>query len=105
DGLADAITRPASPGAVAHVAAELRREHDTSAAAVERRAEERLAAALVPVDVGRVEERHAGVERSVDDGTRSVLVDPHAEVVAAEADDRDLRSFRSQPPRSHTRRC
>ena len=99
-----------APRAVAHVAAELRREHDPVAPPFEHLAEERLAAALVAVDVRRVEQRDAGVERGVDDGARPLEVDAHAEVVAAEADDRDLGPIATQPTRTHgqdgkLRRC
>ena len=51
--------------AVAHVAPELRREHDSIATAAQRVAEDRLAAALVAVDIRGVEERHVRVERGV----------------------------------------
>ena len=70
---------------------ELRRDHDLVTARAERGAEEllRLAAA---VHLGGVEVRDARVERGVDDGTRRVLVDAHAEVVAPEPHHREQRS-------------
>ena len=77
--------------------AELRGEHDSLPPPPERLAEERLAPP-VAVALGGVEERHAGLERRVDDRARPVLVDAPAEVVAAEADDGDLeRSEASHP--------
>ena len=72
--------------------AELRREHDPVAPALEHLPEQRLAAAAVAVDVGGVEQGHADVERGVDDGARAFFVHARAEVVAAESDDRDLRT-------------
>ena len=55
----------------------------------ERVADDRLAGAGA-VDVGGVEERDAGLDRRVDDGVRSGLVDAPAEVVAAQADHADF---------------
>ena len=49
---------------------------------------EELLAERSAVDVGGVEQRDARVERGVDDRLRRGLVDPAAEVVAAETDDR-----------------
>jgi hypothetical protein len=78
--------------------AELRREHDPFAPTAQQLAEEALARAAVAVDrraravsvdVGRVEERDAGVQRRVDDRARALEVEPSAEVVAAEPDARD----------------
>jgi len=105
DGLVDVRARAARVGPVAHVAAELRRKHDAVAPACQHLTEEGLATALAAVDVGGVEERDTGVEGCVHDGTRSLEIDPHPEVVAAEADHRDLGPFRSQPPRTHDRPC
>jgi len=67
--------------------------------------EERLAPTPVAVDVCGVEKRDAGVESRVDDGARPLEIDPHAEVVATEADDRDFGPLISQSPRAHERRC
>ena len=64
----------------------------------ERPAEQLLAAAAVAVDVRGVEERDARVERGVDDRARRLLVDPPAEVVAAEPDDGHLK-IRELPSR------
>ena len=86
DRLADVRARTTRLGSVAHVAAELRGEHDAVAPALECLAEERLAAALVSVDVGGVEERHARSKCRVDDGARAFEIHAHAEVVATEAD-------------------
>src|SRR5262249_36931361 len=48
-----------------------------------------LGAALVAVDVGRIEEGDAEIERLVDDAPRPFEVEPDAEIVAAEPDRRD----------------
>ena len=103
DRLADVLAGTARLGAVAHVAAELRREEDPIAPALERFPEERLAAALIAVDVRGVEERHARVQRGVDDCTRPVEIDTAAEVVAAETDDRDVRAFLAEAACTHGR--
>ena len=87
---ADVLARAAPLRAVAHRLAELRGEHDLVAASLQHPAEQRLAAALVAVDVRGVEERDARVERGIDDGARRILVDPAAEVVRPEADDGDV---------------
>ena len=97
----DVVARAATGRAVAHLLAELRRQHDLVAPAVEHAADDRLAAAGLPVDVGRVEERDAHLERRVDHGARRVFVDPAAEVVAAEADHRHPQSGGAQHAISH----
>ena len=67
------------------------RQHDVLAPWAEDLAELLLRAAAIAVDVGGVEQRNAGLDRAVDDLARGV--DPHrAEIVAAEADDRDFDS-------------
>ena len=101
DRLADVGARTAGGLAVAEVVPELRREHDLVAPAGERAADDLLAAAPVAVDVRGVEERDARVERGVDHRARSLLVDPAAEVVAAEADDGHLEIGAAEPPRAH----
>ena len=73
-----------------HVHPELGGQHDLVAPAAEHLAEELLAGAGAAVDVGGVEEGDALVERGVDDGAGAFEVDAAAEVVAAEADDRDV---------------
>src|SRR5581483_1285468 len=83
-----------------HRLAELRRDDDPVASALERAADVLLARPL-RVDVGRVEERDAGVERRVDDGERLLVVAAAAEVVRAEADDRDLRPALAQVSCAH----
>src|SRR5206468_1018323 len=75
---------------VAHVVAELRRQNDAVTAALEHLTEEALAVPAIAVDVGRVEEGDARVEGGIDDLTRPLQVEAAAEVVAAEADLRDL---------------
>ena len=86
----DVVRRPAVLGAVAHRLAPLARENDPVAPSLQHSPEERLAAAVVAVDVGGVEERDARVERSVDDAPRRLFFEATAEVVAAEADDAHL---------------
>jgi hypothetical protein len=82
--------------------AELGREDDVLAARSECPAQEFLALGL-PVDVGGVEQRDAGIERGVDDRARGGLVDPTAEVVTAEPDDRD--SEVADVPGLHVNSC
>jgi len=68
--------------------------------------DERLAAA-VAVDVGRVEEGHAGVHRGVQDGEGVALVDltpVGTELPAPQPDDADLLPGPAQPPRLHVDR-
>ena len=95
DGEPDVAARgehsPVGPVSPRHVHAELAREHYPVALALERIAHEGFAqAGCLAVDVGGVEERHAGVDRGVDDGVGALLRLRHglraAEVVAAEAD-------------------
>src|SRR5690606_27003645 len=80
---------PRAPGApvraegTAQVRAELGGDHHVVAAAAERPTEQLL---RVPVGVGRVEQRDAGVERGLDDGPGALPVEVGAEVVAAEPD-------------------
>jgi|SRR5579864_1301568 len=65
---------------------ELRRDHDSLTTPSERTTEECLAV-TVPIGLGGIEERDAGVERRVDNLFRARLVDPPAEVVRPEPDD------------------
>jgi len=103
DRLADVVPGTARLGAVAHVATELRREQGPIAPALEHFPEERLTAALIAVDVRRVEERHTRVQCAIDDCTRPFEIDPAAEVVAAEADDRDVWPFLAEAACTHGR--
>src|SRR5205085_5854638 len=103
DRLADVRPRAACSRAVPHVAAELRREQDAVAPALEHAPEQLLTAPAVAVDVGGVEEADALVERRVDDRTRLLQADAAADVVAAEADDGDLRPAFTEPARTHRR--
>jgi len=103
DRLADVLAGPARLGAVAHVTTELRRQKHAIAPALERFPEERLAAALIAVDVRGVEERHARVQRGIDHGTRSVEIETAAEVVAAEADNGDVWPFLAEAAGAHGR--
>ena len=76
-------------------------DHRLVAPAAERPTEELLGLALA-VDVGGVEVVDAGVERGVDHVLRRGLVDPHPEVVAAEAGDRHLEAAHpAQSPSCH----
>ncbi len=99
------LDRPAHRlGRAAVVVAELRGQHHALSPAFEDLAEV-LLALPVTVDVGRVEEGHARVERRLDDGARARAVDAPAEVVAAEADDRDLRPVAAEAPDPHAADC
>src|SRR5207244_923056 len=101
DGPADVLAAPGGiVGTLLHRATELRREDDPVAATLERAADVVLAHPLA-VDVGRVEERDAGVERGVDDRERLVVIAAPPEVVRAEPDDRDLGATVSESPHLH----
>src|SRR5581483_11684623 len=82
--------------------AELRRDHGPVAPPGERTAEQALALP-VPVALRRVEERHPGAERGVDDRARAGPVDAAAEHVAAEPDGRDDEVRGAEPPFPHAR--
>jgi hypothetical protein len=69
--------------------AELRRDHHAVAASRQRMSKIDFAVRRT-VDVGRVEEGDAGINGGMDDAHRLGFVDAHAEVIAAEADERDL---------------
>ena len=71
--------------------AELGGDQRAVATAGEGQAEEFLAAGRA-VDVGGVEQSDPGIERGVDDLLGGGFVDPPAEVVASEADDRRVES-------------
>ena len=101
DRAADVLPAPRRRLAVAGAVAELRRQDDLVAAPGQRAADDLLAAATAAVDLRRVEEGHARVERGVDHGPRGRLVDPAAEVVAAEADDRHLETRAAELPCAH----
>jgi len=73
------IARPVAP-------AELRRENDLVATALEDLAKEALAPASVAVDLRGVEERDTDVDGRVDDRPRGRDVEAPAEVVAAQTD-------------------
>src|SRR3546814_3017629 len=53
------------------------------------------------VDVGRVEQRDPEIERTVNDLARRLQIDAAAEIVAAEADDRDAEARRTEIPEFH----
>ena len=101
EGPADVGTCAAGRLAVAEVVAELRRQHDPVTPSGKRAADDLLAAAAVPVDVGGVEERDARVEGGVDHRAGGGFVDPAAEVVAAQADDGHFEVGAAQAARAH----
>ena len=87
----EVLARGAAPvRAFAHGAGGLRGDDDVAAVGLEVRRQEllRLAAA---VDVGGIEEGDAQVDALVDDVAGALCVDAPAEVVAAEADGRNMR--------------
>ena len=100
DGAADVLGRP-----VARLPppAELGGEDDPVAPPAQHLAEKALAVTAVPVDLGRIEERHAHVERGIDDPARSLEIDAPAEVVAAETDSRCTKAAVSELNELHGR--
>ena len=80
--------------------AEFRGQHDIVASRPEDRAE-RLLRAAGAIGIGRVEQRDAEVERLVDDRPRVSGRHARAEIVAAEADQRDLDARIAQLPILH----
>ena len=103
DRLADIRARSTSLRPVTHVAAELRRQQHAIAPPFEHLAEQLLAAAAVAVDVGGVEERDSLLEGRVHDRTGFFEADAAAEVVTAEADDRDFGPTFPQVAHTHGR--
>jgi len=94
DGTPDVGPAALGPGrgAVPHVevlVAELRREDDLVAPPGEYLAKQFLRASPVAVRVGRVQQRHTGLERRVHHFPGRVQAEPAAEVVAAKAGDRN----------------
>ena len=77
-------------GAAADRSAELGRE-EHSVAPVSDGAPEKFLALCSAVDIGRVEQRDAGIDGRVDDLLRRRLVDASAEVIAPQADDRRVK--------------
>jgi hypothetical protein len=77
-------------GPFAHGVPELRGDDDLVAATLKDLPEDLLGAPSAPVDVRRVEEVDAQVERLLDHGPGLIRADAAAEVVAAQADDRDF---------------
>ncbi len=88
---------------VAHRHAELGRDDNLAAAISERFAEQLFGGAAIAVDVGGVEQRDALVERLMHDGARLFRVASHAEVVASEADGRNLESRVAKIAKFHDR--
>jgi len=74
-----------------HRHAEFGRQHDILAPIAEALAQVFLGAPALPVDVGGVEQRDAEIERAVHELARCRKVEPSAEIVAAQADQRDER--------------
>ena len=89
DGLPDAAGMSAGDALVVGGVPELGGDDDVVAPSAECGAEVRLGGPAA-VDVGGVEEVDAGVEGCVHDGGRVALVEPAAEVVAAEPDRGDV---------------
>jgi hypothetical protein len=79
-------------------AAELRGHRHVVAAPTER-ASQVLFALGAAVDVGRVEEGDADIQRGVDDGRGSAVIEAPPEIVAAQPDDRHLQG--PDPSRVH----
>src|SRR2546423_3772582 len=77
------------PVGAGHVHAELARQDDLIAATAQDFPEQPLTPALTAVDVGGVEERDSAVQRRVDHRAGPLEPYPTAEVVAAQAQDRD----------------
>src|SRR4051812_1717834 len=106
DGLHDPAARAALVvDLVAHLAVELRGEDDVVAAAFEGLADDLLVLAL-RIDVGRVDEVDARVERGVDDPDRLVVVGltPGAEHHRAEAQGADLYAGAAERAELHAAR-
>ena len=79
--------------------AELRRDHGLLAPARQGATHELLVDAVLPVDVGRVEQRDAELERTVNRGGRLVLIARAVEgrhAHAAETEARDLEARRAE---------
>ena len=91
--VADAILKPVAK-------ASLRADHEPLRIGMQRFGDHLLADAG-SIDVGGVDQRHAGVERGVEHRQRLLVVDPAAEVVRAEADDRDFRPALAEGTRAH----
>src|SRR5690242_10582134 len=81
--------------------AEFRGEHDIAAAGADDLTQSRLRAAVLPIGIGRVEEVDAEIECLIDDLARALLVQPSAEVVAAEPDARYARAILAESPVFH----
>jgi hypothetical protein len=91
DGRKNITSGGARPGAgIVHLHCEFGRKHDVLAPQAQYRAQLLLGAAAIAVDVGGVEKRDAEIECSVHDLARSLEL-KHAEIVAAEAHERDLK--------------
>ena len=86
-----------SAGGAAHSArfvhdhAELSREDNILPARSEALAQHGFRAALVAVNVGGIEQRDAEIERLRDDATRALQIGSAAEIVAAQADERNFK--------------
>ena len=95
---------PVGPVRALHVHPELRGEDDLVSPRSQGLAQVFLREALA-VDVGGVEEGHAGVEGGVDDRAGLVSIEARAEVVAPEPDHRDRETGSAQPHPSLGPRC
>ena len=72
--------------ALIHRHGEFGRQHDVLAAGAENFADERLGSAFVAVNIGGIKQRDAEVQRLMNHLARAVRIEPHPEIVAAEAD-------------------
>ena len=88
---------------IVHRHAEFGGKHDVLAPVAEDLAHDGLRAAAAAIGVGGVEQRDPGIERLVDDRPRAFEVDPLAEIVAAEPDQRDPQARRAQIAQFHVR--
>ena len=92
-GGGDVAPRPAGELAlIIHRLADLGGKHDVLPTVAEDLAEEILRAAALAVDIGRVEMVDAEVESLVGDLARRFEIEGSAEIVAAEADQRDAQA-------------
>jgi len=88
---------------VVHRHAEFGREHDVLAPVAEALAQILLGAAALAVDIRGVEQRDAEIERPVHDLARRRKIEPAAEIVATQPDQRDLQAGSAEISYLHAR--
>jgi hypothetical protein len=102
DGLPHVAARPAvrprRHDRTGEIGAELRRDHDVGATALQDLAEHVLRLAVA---IGGVEQRDPFVEGGIEHHTTGVDVERHPEVVAPQSDDGDLEPGIAQPAVPH----